>query len=56
MLSVNDPAIVAQWAAMVPMGRIGKPHDIAEAAAYLASDAAAYVTGTEVLIDGGFNA
>lgn len=56
MLAVNDPALLEQWAAMVPMGRIGKPDDIAEAAAYLASDAAAYVTGTEFLIDGGFNA
>jgi NAD(P)-dependent dehydrogenase (short-subunit alcohol dehydrogenase family) len=36
-----------------PAGRVGRPEDIAEAVLYLASDAAAFVTGTQVVVDGG---
>lgn len=36
-----------------PVARSGSPRDIAEAVAYLASDAAAFVTGTDLLVDGG---
>jgi len=39
-----------------PMGRLGLPEEIAEAVAYLASDAAAFVTGTALVIDGGLTA
>lgn len=38
---------------MVPLGRMGDPSDIAAAAVYLASDAARFVTGTFLLVDGG---
>jgi NAD(P)-dependent dehydrogenase (short-subunit alcohol dehydrogenase family) len=37
----------------VPMGRMGEAFDVAEAALFLASDAAKYITGTEILVDGG---
>lgn len=47
-------AIIGQAAGSAqPVGRPGMPHDIAEAAAYLASDAAGFVTGTHLLVDGG---
>ncbi len=36
-----------------PLGRIGKPEEIAQAALYLASDASSFVTGTSLVIDGG---
>jgi 2-keto-3-deoxy-L-fuconate dehydrogenase len=39
-----------------PMGRLGLPEEIAGAVAYLASDAAAFVTGTTLVIDGGMTA
>jgi 2-keto-3-deoxy-L-fuconate dehydrogenase len=39
-----------------PMGRLGLPEEIADAVAYLASDAAAFVTGTTLVIDGGLTA
>jgi NAD(P)-dependent dehydrogenase (short-subunit alcohol dehydrogenase family) len=39
-----------------PMGRLGTPPEIAEAILYLASDAAAFVTGTSLVIDGGLTA
>lgn len=36
-----------------PAGRVGRPEDIAEAVLYLASDAAGFVTGTQLVVDGG---
>ena len=38
------------------MGRLGRPEDIAAGVAYLASDDAAFVTGLELYIDGGYMA
>ncbi len=43
----------AQFTAMVPLGRLGRPEDIAEAALYLASDASGFVTGFDLVVDGG---
>jgi NAD(P)-dependent dehydrogenase (short-subunit alcohol dehydrogenase family) len=40
----------------IPLGRMGDPSDIAAAIAYLASDDAGYVTGSEIIVDGGFTA
>ena len=37
----------------VPMKRVGKPEDLADAALYLLSDAASYVTGIDLIVDGG---
>jgi NAD(P)-dependent dehydrogenase (short-subunit alcohol dehydrogenase family) len=50
----SDPEVKKQWLAATPIGRFGKPDEIAKLALYLASDDAGYVTGTEFLIDGGF--
>lgn len=51
--SSNPDEIAAQTAALHPIGRRGVPADVAEAALYLASDAASFVTGTELVVDGG---
>jgi NAD(P)-dependent dehydrogenase (short-subunit alcohol dehydrogenase family) len=40
-------------AARRPLGRLGKPEEIAQAALYLASDASSFVTGTALVVDGG---
>jgi NAD(P)-dependent dehydrogenase (short-subunit alcohol dehydrogenase family) len=45
-----------QVAALVPMGRVSEPPEIAEAIVWLASDAASYVTGHTLIVDGGLTA
>lgn len=45
-----------QVAAGIPLGRVGAPEDIAEAVVWLCSDGAAFVTGHNLVIDGGFTA
>ena len=49
-------AAEAGFLAAVPMGEPGQPSDIAAGVVYLASDASRYVTGSELVIDGGFYA
>jgi glucose 1-dehydrogenase len=49
----NTPAAYDSLMKLVPYGRIGEPGDIAQAAVWLASDAADYVTGTTLFVDGG---
>jgi NAD(P)-dependent dehydrogenase (short-subunit alcohol dehydrogenase family) len=51
---LGEPAVAfLRDAARRPIGRIGQPEDVAEAALYLASDAASFVTGTTLVVDGG---
>ena len=38
----------------VPVGRLGKPEEVAKAVVFLASDESSFVTGTELFVDGGF--
>lgn len=49
-------AMIAERNAMVPMGRMGDAWDVAHAALFLASDEAKYVTGAQLLVDGGITA
>ncbi len=52
-----DPAqLDAMMRGMCPLGRIGQPMEIAYGALFLASDEASYVTGSELVIDGGLTA
>jgi 3-oxoacyl-[acyl-carrier protein] reductase len=50
--AINDKGQV-DWAAQIPLGRLGSVDDIAAAACYLASDEAAYVTGQVIAVNGG---
>lgn len=47
------PEGLARWLERVPLGRTGEPEDIADACLYLASDAARWVSGAHLLVDGG---
>ncbi len=49
----DDPVRKGKALGRTPMGKMGKPSDIGEAAAYLASDAAGFVTGVVLCVDGG---
>ena len=49
----SDPEIHEFRVGMTPMGRLGKPEDIANGILYLASDESSWVTGIELVIDGG---
>ncbi|MGZ3717566.1 MAG: SDR family NAD(P)-dependent oxidoreductase, partial [Bdellovibrionota bacterium] len=44
----------AQFATQIPMGRRGKPEEIAAAVAFLASEESSYITGVDLAVDGGW--
>jgi NAD(P)-dependent dehydrogenase (short-subunit alcohol dehydrogenase family) len=53
---LDDPKKYADFVARIPMGRWGELHEITGAALFLASPASSYMTGTTLLIDGGWTA
>ncbi len=52
----DDPAYGPTWIESIPMRRPGKPEELAPLAIFLASEASSYVTGSTILIDGGYTA
>jgi len=53
-LLTNQPEMEAQIVARHPVGRMGQPEEIAEAVVWLCSDAASFVTGHTMTVDGGY--
>ena len=53
MLDDHDPAALEAFVAAVPFGRMGSVDDVAEVVIFLASDLSSYMTGAEIVIDGG---
>jgi len=51
---VNNAELNSQFVANIPVGRWGKVEDIGSLAGFLCSDAASFITGTDILIDGGW--
>ena len=53
---MQNPELRAQFLAKIPVGRFGEPEEIAKLALYLCSEDAGFITGTDVIIDGGWTA
>jgi 3-oxoacyl-[acyl-carrier protein] reductase len=51
---VSEKEIYDRWSSEVPLRRLGRPEEIADAIVWLASERASYVTGQTILVDGGF--
>lgn len=54
VLVVSIFQVLSPLCAQIPMGRMGKPEEIADAALFLASDLSTYVTGAAIEVTGGF--
>ncbi|MFJ8000307.1 SDR family oxidoreductase [Streptomyces sp. NPDC096310] len=56
-LGIEDPAqqkaVLEAISSTIPLGRMGMPEEVAEAVVYLASDAAAFTVGQDLILDGG---
>ena len=50
---IDDPQKLETAAAATPLGRVGRPEDMANATLFLLSDKASFITGTELIVDGG---
>lgn len=53
LVADRSPEFIESMERSIPLGRLGTPSDIAGAVAFLASDDAAYITGTTIVVDGG---
>jgi NAD(P)-dependent dehydrogenase (short-subunit alcohol dehydrogenase family) len=51
---MQNPEINAQFISKIPVGRWGKVEEIGSLVRFLCSDGAAFITGTDILIDGGW--
>jgi meso-butanediol dehydrogenase/(S,S)-butanediol dehydrogenase/diacetyl reductase len=51
---MKDASLMQEWSKEYPIGRFGKPEDVASACLFLASDESSFITGTVLPVDGGF--
>ncbi|MEE9308174.1 MAG: glucose 1-dehydrogenase [Spirochaetia bacterium] len=54
--TLKDPKVKAALIRKYPLGRLGAPEEIANAVLFIASDEASFITGTELIVDGGYTA
>lgn len=50
----DNPDLYKHWTSLIPQGKMGQPEDLMGAVTYLLSDAAGYVTGADLRVDGGY--
>ena len=53
---MKDASLMQEWSKEYPIGRFGKPEDVASACLFLASDESSFITGSVLPVDGGFTA
>ena len=51
-----DRDMASTWLNGIPMGRLGEPHELQGAIVWMASDASSYLTGSDIVVDGGYTA
>ncbi len=51
---IEPKQIHERWASQIPMGRLGRPEELANLVVFLASERASYITGVSIAVDGGF--
>jgi NAD(P)-dependent dehydrogenase (short-subunit alcohol dehydrogenase family) len=51
---INDPEANRQFIASIPVGRWGRVEEVGKLAVYLCSEEAGFLTGTDILLDGGW--
>ena len=50
----SEEEVKKSWTEQIPLGRMGKPEELANLVVLLASEKASYITGTVIQVDGGF--
>jgi len=50
----ENPDLYKHWTSLIPVGKMGQPADLMGAVVFLLSDAAGYVTGADLRVDGGY--
>jgi NAD(P)-dependent dehydrogenase (short-subunit alcohol dehydrogenase family) len=50
----DNPDLKKTWVSLIPQGRMGQPEDLMGPVTFLLSDAASYVTGADLRVDGGY--
>jgi NAD(P)-dependent dehydrogenase (short-subunit alcohol dehydrogenase family) len=53
LMDTDDEGLNERYREHIPLGRVGRPEDVASAVAFLASDDTSYITGIELFVDGG---
>ena len=51
----NNKKKIESWQKKIPMGRLATPQDIAEVAYFLCSEQNSYITGQDIVVDGGYS-